>query len=168
MRTFNRNKSAAPALVMCSVAGLALTAPARPADQSAIAQMDWLAGIWKAQALGGEILQVFEPANNGEAISTMTLTINGKITRYELRSTREQDGKIMLHEVAFGADMAPAAPVPDRALVLGDATHANFEGLSQVSMGDNKMKTDLTIHSPDGTTRKISIEYTRVERFAGG
>jgi len=168
MRTSKPKFVATTLLIACGVASAALTAPAHSADQSAIAQMDWLAGIWKAQALGGEIVQVFEPANNGEAISTMTLTVNGKITRYELRSAREQDGKIVLHEVAFGADMVPAPPIADRALVLGDATHANFEGLSQVSTGDNKMRTDITLHSPDGTTRNVSIEYTRVQHLTKG
>jgi hypothetical protein len=145
---------------------LGLAAPVLAADLSDIAKMSWLDGVWRAHAMGGEIEEVYEPAHNDEVISTLTIMVNGAVTRYELRSAHMQDGKIVFHEAGFGVGMQPGNPVPDRALTRADATHASFEGLEQWSTGKNTRTTRITLHNPDGSSRVVTIDYTRVARFS--
>ncbi len=143
------------------------TAPS--AEDPAIARMSWLTGEWQTQpARGGHLDETFSPAQGGEIISVFTSTAKGQITRYELRSIHVQDGKVVFSEAAFGPGMKPLAALPDRPLVLADATHASFEGLAQVRTGKDTMSTVLTSHRPDGTSRSVTIEFHRVMHSSRG
>jgi len=147
----------------------ALPGTARAADASPIASMRWLTGEWQTQpARGGQLTETFMPAHGGEIISTFTSTMKGKITRYELRSIRVQDGKVVFSEAAFGPGMKPLAALPDRPLVAADATHASFEGLAQIRTGKGTMKTVLSAHRPDGSTRSVTVNFHRVMHFSRG
>jgi len=139
----------------------------RSSDESAIARMGWLAGEWQTQqARGGHIDEIFEPAQGGEIVGIFTSTNKGRITRYELHSIHVQNGKVVYSEAAFGPGMKPLAALPDRVLVLADATHANFEGMAHIRTGKDTMSTVLSFHRPDGSTRSVTVEFHRVMPFA--
>ncbi|MFI4913794.1 MAG: DUF6265 family protein [Steroidobacterales bacterium] len=136
------------------------------AESGELAQMQWLVGVWRSQVPGGQVEEVFEPGNNGELLSTMKMVVGGKVTRYELRSIREKDGKIIFQELGFGADMAALDPVPVRTLESIDATHINFEGVKLTRTGEDAMTVNVTVRNPDGTTRVINFNSARALKFA--
>jgi Domain of unknown function (DUF6265) len=157
------------ALLGLSLGIAALPAVVRAADDPAIARMAWLTGEWQTQpARGGELDETFEPVHGGEILSTFTSTAKGQITRYELRSIRVQDGKVVFSEAAFGPGMKPLPALPDRVLLRADATHASFEGLEQIRTGKDTMTTVITVRAPDGATRSVKVEFHRVRRFSRG
>jgi hypothetical protein len=173
MMTINNSRSAISA-AFAGLVGLfgfgvaTLPGTARAADDSAIASMRWMTGVWQTQPRpgGGQIEVIFEPARGGEIVSTFTSTANGRITRYEMRTIRVQDGKVIFTEAAFGPGMKPLPAPPDRALELADATHANFVGMESTRTGTDSMTTTLTSKRPDGSTRSSKTEFHRVMRFA--
>jgi len=136
------------------------------AESGEFARMRWLVGVWRSQVPGGQIEDVFEPANNGELLSTMKLVVGGKVTRYELRSIREKDGKFIFQELAFGADLSALDPVPVRNFESTDAIHINFEGLKFTRTSKDAMTVTVTVPNLDGTTRMIKIDYARALKFA--
>lgn len=136
------------------------------AESGKLARMQWLVGVWRSQVPNGQVEEVFEPGNNGELLSTMKMVVGGKVTRYELRSIREKDGKVIFQELAFGADLATLDPVPVRTLESIDATHINFEGLKITRTGKDAMTVNVTVPDANGTTRVINIDSARALKFA--
>lgn len=170
-RADHKVRGVASLLMVCgSFVPMALMAqqPAATTSSSAttLANLGWLAGVWHAPFQGGQAEDTYEAVNNGEVLSTFKLVVNGKTTRYELRSIREKDGKFVFNELAFGPELKPLDPLADRVLLSSDDSHLNFDGLVLTHTGKNTMHVDLTVHLPDGSTKVFKIDYTRVATFA--
>jgi hypothetical protein len=132
-------------------------------DLSAFA---WLSGVWQADALGGQVQNMFQPATNGEMLCTLQVAKEGRIVRYELCAIRTQAGHIGFNVVAFGPDMHPAPPVPVRPLVSATATAISFDGISFVRTAPDAMTVTIKIPTPEGAAQRIDIHYTRIASFA--
>src|SRR3974390_1444887 len=76
---------------------------------SALSRLAWLSGIWRGQALGGEVEDVYQPLASGEILSTFHLVVNGQTARYELRRIHADGDRIVLQELAFGPSLMPLA-----------------------------------------------------------
>jgi Domain of unknown function (DUF6265) len=148
------------AVAVTGVASRSAAAGAPP-----LSQLGWLIGVWHAQALGGELEDVYEPLANGEILSTMRLGVQGRTTRYELLRIHEGD-KIVYQELGFGPSMQPAEPVPDRVLESIDAQHAQFEHLTLRHTGADLMLVTAELPGRErGAARAVEIHYTRVLVF---
>jgi hypothetical protein len=152
-------KRAATALAVAAVAAPAL------AQDNPIDQLSWLAGMWRADAMGGQVEDVWTPATNGEMLSTMKMMQGGKVGRYEFRSIRMIDGKLTFQELGFGGDMKAANGPPLSPLTTIDAKHAVFGGFMFESTGPNTMVVTVQRPAPQPA---LKINYTRAYRFAGG
>jgi hypothetical protein len=150
-----------------AVIALAVAAVAAPvlAQDNPINQLGWLAGMWRAEALGGQVEDVWTPATNGEMLSTMRAVQNGKAGRYEFRSIRMIDGKLTFQELGFGGDLKPAAGPPLAALTTIDAKHAVFGPYTFETTGPNTMVVTIQRPAPAGP---MKINYTRAYKFAPG
>ena len=135
----------------------------RATDLSAFA---WLSGIWQADALGGQVQNMFQPAANGEILCTLQVAKEGRIVRYELCAIRTQAGHTGFSVAAFGPDMIPAPSVPVRPLVSASATAISFDGIAFVQTASNAMTVTVQIPTADGAVQRIDINYTRVATFA--
>jgi hypothetical protein len=61
----------------------------RATDLSAFA---WLSGIWQAEALGGQVQNMFQPTANGEMPCALQVAKEGRIVRYDCaRSGHRRD-----------------------------------------------------------------------------
>ena len=155
-------KPALPALALLAFAGSA-AAQANP-----ISQLGWLAGMWRAEALGGQVEDVWTPATNGEMLSTFKMMQGGKVGRYEFRSIRMIDGKLTFQELGFDGTGKAAPGPPLSPLSEIDAKHAVFGTFMFETTGPNTMT--VTIQRPDpanpGKTIPTKILYTRAMKFA--
>lgn len=156
-------KPALPALALLAFAGSA-AAQANP-----ISQLSWLAGMWRADAFGAKVEDVWTPATNGEMLSTFKMIQAGdKVGRYEFRSIRMIDGKLTFQELGFDGNGKAAAGPPLAPLTEIDAKHAQFGTFLFENTGPNTMT--VTIQRPDpanpGKTVPTKILYTRAMKFA--
>lgn len=155
-------------LALPLTAAVVLAGPAA-AQPNPIAQLGWLAGMWRADALGGKVEDVWTPATNGEMLSTFkALPAGGGVGRYEFRSIRMINGKLTFQELAFGGDMKPVNGPPLSPLNEIDAKHAQFGTFTFETTGPNTMTVSLMLPDradPSKMTR-AKILYTRVRKFA--
>jgi|GEM_PF-3034853 len=150
--------------VLPLIALAAFVGPAGAQDNP-INQLGWLAGMWRADALGGKVEDVWTPPTNGEMLSTFKMMRGGdKVERYEFRSIRMLDGKLTFQELGFGGDMKPAAGPPLSPLTAIDAKHAVFGVYTFENTGPNTM-TVIVGRGPG--QEPLRIAYTRAMRFAG-
>ncbi|MEO6338923.1 MAG: DUF6265 family protein [Caulobacteraceae bacterium] len=146
-----------------AAAVVALAGPAA-AQTNPISQLSWLAGMWRADAMGGKVEDVWTPATNGEMLSTFkALQAGDKVSRYEFRSIRMIDGKLTFQELGFGGDMKAANGPPLAPLTEIDGKHAVFGGFKFESTGPNTMTVTVTRPAP---AEPLKILYTRAMKFA--
>lgn len=161
---FQFSKRAAVALAVAAVAMPAL------AQDNPINQLAWLAGMWRADAMGGQVEDVWTPATNGEMLSTMKMMQGGKVGRYEFRSIRMIDGKLTFQELGFGGDMKAAAGPPLSPLTTIDAKHAVFGTFVFENTGPNTMTVTIQRPNPQDPSKPVAtkINYTRAYKFSAG
>jgi len=138
------------------------------ADNRDISRMNWLAGMWNSEpnTAGDRYRYVYLPDFNGEILSVFMGVANGKTSGYELRTIKEQDGRIILHVFAFQPDLSPAEPVPLRPFKSLDETHINFTDMAVTRTGKNSMTVKLTYHSAGAADHTVSIDLKRTMIFA--
>lgn len=148
--------------VLCLAACGAGASAGTPAH---LTDLGWLAGVWHAHALGGEVEDVYEPLDNREILSTFRLMVHGQTRRYELRRITNQHDEIVYQELGFDGDFKPAGPVPDRLLLSAERGRAQFHDLMFHRTGANSMDVTLTRPDRDGKLQTVVIHYTRIMRF---
>lgn len=145
----------AAAGIFCGVANASETAR--------LADLDWLTGLWQAQSGKDSIEEVYSPANNGEIFGTVKTLTDGKVTRYEIRRFREENGRMLLQAVMYDGALKPAAAVPNRTVLATDPTRVALDNATIVRTGDNTMKVIVNAATP--TASAIEINYKRVFKF---
>lgn len=144
--------------------GATLNVPsASSASTAQFADLNWLVGLWRAQNGKDAVEEMYLPAKNNEILGTFTAVTDGKVSRYELRSLREQDGQIIFQELAYGPELKADRPVATRVVTSTDAMHINFDGLSIVRTGENSMTVTISLQQP--TPRIARMDYTRVMKL---
>jgi hypothetical protein len=139
---------------------------ARASTPAHLTDLGWLAGVWHAHALGGEVEDVYQPLSNHEIVSSFRLMIHGQTRRYELRRIKAEHDEIVYQELGFDGDFKHAAPVPDRLLISADRSgRAQFHDLLFHRTGANTMDVTLTRPDQDGKAQTVIIHYTRIARF---
>ena len=152
------SKLALPLLAIAAFAGPAA------AQTNPISQLGWLAGMWRADAFGAKVEDVWTPPTNGEMLSTFKMLQAGeKVGRYEFRSIRMIDGKLTFQELGFGGDMKPAQGPPLSPLTAIDDKHAVFGGYVFENTGPNTMTVTVARPAP---AEPLKILYTRAMKFA--
>lgn len=139
-------------------------AAAQGADQ--LTALSWLAGVWQGKFMGANVEDLYAPMHNGEMLSVMSMARNGKVVRYEMRRIYQKNGKTYFQELAWGPNLSSAPKVPLRALVSGDAHHADFGTLKFEKTGRDRAVVWLTRPDKNGKPVTTRIDYRRVSVFA--
>jgi Domain of unknown function (DUF6265) len=129
--------------------------------QGQLRELGWLSGVWRGRVRDDQVEEVYGPLSDNEILATFKAVTAGKVSRYELRSIRLEDGRIRFAEIA-GPALDSIAPVPTRTLVSIDAIHIVFEGLTLTRLGANRMSVAVSVKSPDGLPRTVRFDLTRV------
>ena len=159
-------KSLAKILIACIVlTGMSSQAADAPAPGShRFSDLQWLTGLWRTQNGQDQVEEMCLPPKNNEILCTFTAITDAKVSRYELRSIREEGGRIIFQELAYGPGLQPDKPVPTRVVTATDATHIVYEGLSIERTGENTMTVIVQLQTP--TPRTVRMAYTRVMQLA--
>lgn len=130
-----------------------------------LAAVEWLAGRWVGNALGGESEEVWSAPAGGAMMGMYRLVKDGKPVFYELLTLVEQHGTLLLRLKHFHGDLKGWEEKDDTVdfpLVKVEDGAVHFEGMSFHPHGD-----ELTVHLAIGDRRgsgKVREETFRYRR----
>jgi hypothetical protein len=140
---------------------LSAGADSPPADLSA---MEWLAGHWVGNALGGISEEIWSPPRGGSMMGMYRLVKDGKPVFYELLTIVEEKGSLLLRLKHFHGDLKgweEKNDTVDFPLVAVRDGAVHFEGMSFHPRGDD-LTVYLAIGGKDGSVREEAFTYRRV------
>lgn len=133
-------------------------------DAATIAQMEWLAGHWKGEGLGGECEEMWTPPVNGTMLGSFRFMRDGNPVFYEILTLSERDGSLVFRLKHFNPDLVGWEEkdgfVEFRFVGERDGV-IHFEGMSFHRDGEN-LTVYLAIEN-DGQIQEEVFRYTRVK-----
>jgi len=153
-------------ILLATLAGLAACPAA--AQTNPIAQLAWMAGMWRADWQGAQVEDIWAPPTNGEMLAAFKMMRNGKVERYDFRSIRMVDGKLTLQELGFKGDMSPDFGPPLSPVSEIDARHATFGGFTFEHTAPDRMTVTIMQPTPGDPSKMAAakVHYTRVMTLA--
>lgn len=138
------------------------TRPAAAAEAS-LADLGWLVGHWRADALGGVAEEVWLEPDGGAMVGTFRLVRDGEVAFYEIFTISEPDLDLRLKH--FHADLTGWEErdevVTFPFVGIGDG-EALFEGLTLRLLPDGRLQATVQTRSGDGTAGELVFLYERV------
>ena len=131
-----------------------------PASIEAVA---WIAGSWRAEALGGVAEEVWSPPNGDTMVGHFKLVSDGETQFYELETIREEEGSLILRLKHFNADLTgweERDETVDFPLVKLADGEVYFSGMSFVRIDDNTMRV-CVLQGGSGEMSELEFMYRR-------
>lgn len=148
-------------LAACASKSAEKPAPLESGPAATIADVAWIAGHWRGEAMNGEFEETWNPPLGNSMQGVFKLVRDGKTVFTEILQITEENGSLALRLKHFDAEMKgweekdESVRFPLTKLSLGQAA---FGGLRFVQKSGDLMDILVTIKSEDGE---------RVARFAG-
>ena len=130
-----------------------------------IKDMQWLAGHWTGEALGGLSEEMWSPPRDGVMMGMYRLVRDGKPIFYELLTLVEENGSLMIRLKHFNADMTgweEKNKTVDFPFVAKIGGVIHFDGMAFRPDGNDAVTIFLAIRQKDGSFREETFRYTRV------
>ena len=70
-----------------------------------ISDIEWIAGLWRGEALGGIIEEAWTPPLGGSMMGAFKLVVNNKVNFYELEIIMEVNSSLILRLKHFHSDL---------------------------------------------------------------
>lgn len=134
----------------------------RPAARAS--DLDWLAGQWRGEGLGGQSDESWLPAVGGTLIGSFRLVEDGEPVFYEFMAITEDAGSLTFRVKHFNPDMTgweEKDETMDFLLVELGENEAYFDGLTLRRTG-SKLEIFLSMKGKDGTVREEAFVFERV------
>ena len=134
----------------------------RPAARAS--DLDWLAGQWRGEGLGGQCEESWLPAVGGTLIGSFRLADDGEPVFYEFMAITEDAGSLTFRVKHFNPDMTgweEKDETMDFLLVEVGENEAYFDGLTLRRTG-SKLEIFLSMKGKDGTVREEAFVFERV------
>jgi len=138
--------------------------PGAKSPPATLADMNWLAGHWVGQALGGVSEEIWSPPKAGSMMGMYRLMRDGKPVFYELLTIVEENGSLVLRLKHFNADLTgweEKNKTFDFPLVALRNGAVHFEGMSFHPQGA-ALTVYLAIGQKGGGVREEAFSYARV------
>lgn len=139
--------------------------PGKKSPTATIADMSWLAGHWKGEALGGVSEEIWSPPKDGMMMGMYRLIRNGKPVFYELLTLVEENGSLIIRLKHFNADLTgweEKDKTVDFPFVAKSNGVIHFDGMAFRPDGDKAVTVFLAIRQKDGTIREEAFRYKRI------
>lgn len=138
-------------------------APSAPDAPSSLADLAFLVGHWRGEALGGVAEEVWLAPAGGAMLGTFRLVRGEEVSFYEIFTISEPDLTLRLKH--FHGDLAgweerdEIVTFPFVSAADGEAV---FEGLTFRLLPDERLRATVEARREDGTTGEIAFLYDRV------
>ena len=143
---------------------VALT-PGAASPPARLAAVEWLAGYWVGEGLGGSVEELWSPPRAGAMMGAFRLVRGDAIAFYELMTLVEEDGSLVLRLKHFNPDLTgweEQEETVDFPLVAADGEWIRFDGLSIQRTGADTMTVYVAISSEGSAPREAEFSYRRV------
>lgn len=135
-------------------------------EKATISDMEWLAGTWTGDALGGNPEEIWSRPRGGVMLGMYRMTRAEKPVFYEPLTLSEADGTLLMRLKHFHAnfvDWEEKDKTVDFRFVKKDARRIYFEGMTFEPVGNDALNVYLALGHKDGTIEKAVFKYTRVK-----
>ena len=130
-----------------------------------ITDMAWFAGHWTGEGLGGQVEEIWSPAQAGAMMGMFRLLLDGKTAFYELMTLTEEGGSLSLRVKHFNPDLTgweEKGETVDFPLVAIAGDRLFFDGLTFHRHGSDAVTIYVAISAKDGAVREEAFRFTRV------
>jgi hypothetical protein len=116
---------------------------AQPTPTATIDDIQWIAGAWSGEAMGGKFEETWNAPSSGTMVGMFKFSKDEKVSFYELLTISAKDESLVLRLKHFGADLK-GWEEKDKAmefpLASVSATQAKFKGLTFKKLNENQMQ----------------------------
>lgn len=126
--------------------------------------IQWIAGNWKGEALGGQIEENWSEPSRGSMMATFKLIDNESIVFYEIIIIREVQNTLILQLKHFDNELKgweekdqtidfPLKEITENKVV--------FEGMTFEKISTNEMNIYVDIKQDDGSIKTVPFNYKK-------
>ncbi len=145
---------------------LSVAEGARPAS-AGIAELAWIAGHWRGEALGGVAEEIWSEPRAGAMMGMFRLVKGDSVAFYEIMTLSEEAGSGVLRLRHFHPDLRGWEERDDVRvfrLVRVTPEEVAFEGMTFRREGPDALRVFLAVRGKDGSLREEEFVYRRVAR----
>lgn len=173
--SMNRLFSGLLAVLMCAVFGAGQVkqtentfklADGQRGDKASISDMEWLAGTWSGDGLGGFSEEIWSQPKGGIMMGMYRMTKADKPVFYELLTLSESEGTLLLRLKHFNSDFTgweEKDKTVDFRYIRKDDRRIYFEGMTFEPLGKDVLNVYVAIGQRDGKTAEAVFKYKRVK-----
>lgn len=132
---------------------------------ASIEELQWLAGHWQGEGLGGIAEEVWSPPLGGTMLGMFRLVRSDQIAFYEILTLRPEDGSVVLALKHFNPDLTgweEKDEVVRFPLVRLAEGAAYFSGMTFRQLGEQRLQVFVVVGSQGSTPREAEFRYHRV------
>jgi hypothetical protein len=140
---------------------LTMAADGQPCP-AGIGDVAWIAGEWRAQALGGTAEEVWSGPQAGTMMGMFRLIKEDRLVFYEILTISEKDESLIVRLKHFNPDLTgweEKDEVVSFPLVKLGENEAYFDGMTFRRV-ENELHVFVASHHEDGTAGELVFEYT--------
>lgn len=132
-----------------------------------IEQLDWIAGHWDGDAMGGKFEETWNPPKGGEMLGMFKFIKDDKVKFYEILTIVENEGSLVLRLKHFDSALVgweekdKSVEFP---LVKITDEEARFDGLTFRKINDNEMLISVAVKSEKSELETLRFECHRVKQ----
>lgn len=131
--------------------------------EAALEHAAWMEGRWVGTGMGGDVEEVWSPAQGGQMVGHLTYAKDGKIIFYELMLVRPSEGALEMLVKHFDGDFTSWEEKDEWVRFAPEATEPGillFKGLSIFHDGQ-RMEATLRMKQADGSVKDVLFTLTR-------
>ena len=130
---------------------------------ASIAEVSWIAGHWKGEALGGVVEEVWTEPLGGSMMCAFKLVVADTVKFYELVTLREVNNSLTINLKHFHSDMKgweEKDETVDFPLVKVTDGKAFFDGFTFERISDNEMNI-YVLFGKEGNYKEMKFSYMK-------
>jgi len=129
-----------------------------------LANISWLSGNWKGEAMGGLVEENWSKPSAGSMMATFKFIENDQTVFYEIEIIREVNNTLILQLKHFNNELKgweTKDETEDFPVQKITANKITFEGMTFEKINDSKMLISVDMHKDDGSVEVLKFNYTK-------
>ena len=140
--------------------------PVAGSPEADLGSVAWIAGHWRAEALGGVTEEIWSPPLGGSMMASFKLVVDDQVKFYELETILEEGDTLILKLKHFSSNLhgwEEKDETVDFKLVKVTDDKVYFDGMTFENVSDEEMNVYVLIGS-DGAEQETKFNYRKVKQ----
>ncbi len=129
-----------------------------------LADVAWIAGHWRGEALGGTAEEIWSPPLGNSMMGVYRLVKDGQVSFYEILTIAAESETLILRLKHFHPDLAgweERGESVDFPLVRAEPGKAYFSGMTFLLKDEDTLEVYVANRQKDGTVGELAFLYRR-------